>query len=121
MRKLRIVLTVFACILNFSLAANTFASEGDQMKGSSMADEKAGVAIDGYCPVCITNGMYVKGSPKFSTEYKGKIYHFPGFDQQKMFITDPEAYIAGLEKKYKDLKEQSKGADTQKGSYNKGS
>ncbi|PIQ90016.1 MAG: hypothetical protein COV72_00090 [Candidatus Omnitrophica bacterium CG11_big_fil_rev_8_21_14_0_20_42_13] len=121
MRKLRIVLTVFACVLSLSLVANTFASEGNQMKGSAMADEKASVAIDGYCPVCITNGMYVKGSPKFSTEYKGKIYHFPGFDQQKMFINDPDTYIAGLEKKYKELKEQSKGSDMQKGPHKKGS
>lgn len=121
MSKLKIVLTVFACVLSLSLAANSFASEGDQMKGSSMSDEKASVAIDGFCPVCISKGMVVKGKPKFSTEYKGKVYYFPGFEQQKMFINDPESYIADLEKKYKELKEKSqgsgKGSGTYKGSY----
>jgi len=121
MRKFKIVLTVLACVLSLGLAANSFASEGNQMKGRAMADEKASAGIDGYCPVCITNGKYIKGNPNFSTEYKGKTYYFPGFDQQKMFINDPETYITGLEKKYQELKEQSKEADMPKGSYHKGS
>ena len=121
MRKSFIMFSVLACVLSFSLAVNSFASEGNQMKGSPMMEEKGDVGIDGHCPVCISKGMVVKGSPKFSTEYKGKIYYFPGFEQQKTFINDPEAYIAGLEKKYKELKEKSKGSEMQKGSSNKGS
>jgi len=117
MKKLKIVLTILACVLSFSPAANTFASEGNQMKGSPMMEEKGSIGIDGHCPVCISKGMVVKGSPKFSTEYKGKVYYFPGFEQQKMFINDPETYLANLEKKYKELKEQSMGSEKGSGAY----
>jgi YHS domain-containing protein len=100
----------------YSFAAEGSHMEGDMMDGSHMEAGKADVAIDGYCPVCITKGKYVKGSPKFSTEYKGKVYYFPGFDQQKMFINDPETYIMDLEKKYQDLKKQAEGSPMMKDS-----
>lgn len=110
------VALIFA--LSFGVASS-FAAEGSHMDmdGSHMETGNASVAIDGYCPVCITKGKYMKGNPKFSTEYKGKVYYFPGFDQQKMFINDPEAYIQNLEKKYMDLKMQSEGSHKAEGSH----
>jgi len=76
MRKLNIVLTVLACVLSIVLTTNSFASEGNQMKGSHAQSEKAQVAIDGFCPVCVASEMYVKGHSNFSTEYNGQVYYF---------------------------------------------
>lgn len=115
----RIGLSLFVALI-FALSSgvvSSFAAEGSHMEGSNMEMDKVDVAIDGYCPVCITKGKYMKGNPKFSTEYNGKVYYFPGFDQQKMFINDPEAYIQNLEKKYMDLKMQSEGSHKAEGSH----
>ena len=115
----RVCLSLFVALI-FALnsgVVSSFAAEGSHMDGSHMEEGKADVAIDGYCPVCITKGKYMKGNPKFSTGYKGKVYYFPGFDQQKMFINDPEAYIQNLEKKYMDLKMQSEGSPKAEGSH----
>ncbi len=133
MKKLNIILSIAVFVLGFSFAANSFASEGDQMKGSPMAEEKGSqmkgsamaekkgdVAIGGYCPVCILGGKYVKGDSKFSTEYKGKTYYFPGAEQQEKFVNDPETYVADIEAKYEALKAKSeaseKGSGMDKGS-----
>lgn len=117
----RVCLSLFVALI-FALSfgvGSSFAAEGSHMDmdGSHMEMGKADVAIDGYCPVCITKGKYMKGNPKFSTEYKGKVYYFPGFDQQKVFINDPEAYVADLEKKYQDLKMQAEGSHMEEGSH----
>ena len=117
----RVSLSLFVALV-FALSSgvvSSFAAEGSHMEmdGSHMEMGKADVAIDGYCPVCITKGKYMKGNPKFSTEYKGKVYYFPGFDQQKMFINDPEAYVQNLEKKYMDLKMQAEGSNMPEGSH----
>ncbi|MGE0267913.1 MAG: hypothetical protein AB7S78_05620 [Candidatus Omnitrophota bacterium] len=117
----RVGLSIFVALI-FALSSgvvSSFAAEGSHMDmdGSHMEMGKADVAIDGYCPVCITKGKYMKGNPKFSTEYKGKVYYFPGFDQQKMFVNDPEAYIQNLEKKFMDLKMQSEGSPKAEGSH----
>jgi len=117
MKKLGILLSVLVFTLSLSLTATAFASEGNEMKGSPMVEGKAGVAINGYCPVCITKGKYVRGDSKFSTLYKGKVYHFPGFNQQKMFINDPEAYLDGLEAKYRALKANPQGTKKKSGTY----
>jgi YHS domain-containing protein len=121
----RVCLSLFVALI-FALSSgvvSSFAEEGSHMDmdGSHMDKDMGGVSIDGYCPVCITKGKYVKGSPKFSTEYKGKVYYFPGFDQQKMFINDPETYIMDVEKKYQDLKKQAEGSMMKDSSMKKGS
>ena len=115
MKRSNILLIALVLALGFSSSA--YAGEGSHMEDGSMKAGKGEVAIDGYCPVCITMGKYVKGDPQFSTEYKGKVYYFPGFDQQKMFINDPETYIAKLEMKYQDLKKQTEGSGMIKDSY----
>lgn len=121
MKRFRIILTVFVCVLSLSLAANSFASEGNQMKGSSMSDEKASDAIDGFCPVCIASEMYVKGNSNFSTEYKGKVYYFPGIEQQKMFLENPEKFTQDIVKKYLELKEKHQNKSMQGSGGYKGS
>ena len=117
----RVCLFLFVALI-FALSSGvvlSFAAEGSHMDmdGSHMEAGMADVAIDGFCPVCITKGKYMKGNPKFSTEYNGKVYYFPGFDQQKMFIDDPEVYIQDLEKKYMDLKMQAEGSHKAEGSH----
>lgn len=119
MKRVCLSLLVALIFALSSGAISSFAAEGSHkdMDGSHMEAGKADVAIDGYCPVCITKGKYMMGNPKFSTEYKGKVYYFPGFDQQKMFINDPEAYIQNLEAKYKELKMQAEGSHKAEGSH----
>ena len=91
------------------------------MKGSSMSDEKASVAIDGFCPVCVASEMYVKGSSNFSTEYKGQVYYFPGIEQQKMFLENPEKFTQDIVKKYLKLKEKHQNTSMQGSGGYKGS
>lgn len=92
-----------------------------KMKKHMMAKGMNGAAIDGFCPVCIHKGMMAEGSPKFATEYKGKVYYFASFKSQKAFINDPEKYIADLEKRYEALKSKAmegyKGSGMEKGSH----
>lgn len=68
------------------------------------AQEKTETAIGGFCPVCVIKGMAMKGSDNFVTVYKGKLYKFAGFEQQKMFLDNPEMFTNGLEEKYEQLK-----------------
>jgi YHS domain-containing protein len=119
MKRISLSLLVALIFALSSGVVSSFVAEGSHMDmdGSHMEEGKAMVAIDGFCPVCITKGKYMKGNPKFSTEYKGKVYYFPGFDQQKMFINDPEDYIQNLEKKYMDLKMQAEGSPKAEGSH----
>ena len=116
MKKLTVFLIAMLFVANVNLATNAFASRGNQMKGSPAAQKAETVAMNGYCPVCITKGKYVQGTSKFSTAYKGKIYHFPGFKQQKAFINDPENYLQNVEEKYKKLKGQAAHKGSDKGS-----
>lgn len=114
----RTILTLFVAsmvALSFGVISS-FAAEGSHMEGSHMDVAQADVAIDGHCPVCIIGGKVVGGNKNFATEYKGKAYYFVGFDQQKMFINDPEKYIANLEEKYQDLKTKSEGSHKAEGS-----
>ncbi len=109
MKKFCLSVSVAFILALSSGVVSSFAAEGSHMDDSQMQAGRADAAIDGYCPVCITKGKYMKGNPKFSTEYKGKVYYFPGFDQQKMFLNDPEAYIQNLDEKYKKLKMGAEG------------
>jgi YHS domain-containing protein len=40
--------------------------------------------------------QWVKGDPRFATEYDGRIYYFPGADQLEMFAKDPAKYVPVL-------------------------
>lgn len=111
MKKLSIFLIALVFALSFGLVSSSYAAEGSHMmEGSHMEGGHGAAAIDGHCPVCIVKGKIVDGNSNFATEYKGKLYYFVGFDQQKMFINDPETYIANLEKKYSDLKAKGEGS-----------
>ncbi len=88
-----------------------YAVKAESMEGGQgmMGDKDHGTtetAIHGFCPVCVINGMKVKGKDNFTTEYKGKVYKFAGIDQQKMFLADPEKYVADLDAKFNALKDE---------------
>ena len=103
----RVGLSLFVALI-FALSfgvVSSFAAEGSHMEmdGSHMDKGMGNVAIGGHCPICIMHGEDVMGNPHFVTEYKGKVYYFVGFDQQKEFLMNPEKYVQGLEKKYKEV------------------
>ena len=106
----KVSLSLFVALI-FALSfgvMSSFSAEGSHMEGSHKMMEGShmdmgNVAIDGHCPVCIMHGKDAMGSPHFATEYKGKVYYFVGFDQQKEFLMDPEKHVQGLEKKYKEM------------------
>lgn len=107
MKSLRGFLAVFLVILGIVAAAPIVAHAGMKsqtaMMGDMKEDSKAQTAISGFCPVCVIHGMAMKGSNNFVTEYKGKVYKFAGFNEQKMFIENPEEYITDLEIKFQQL------------------
>ncbi len=101
MKKLSVLLVAFVFALSFGVISSSYAAEGSH----GMMENKESVAIKGFCPVCVINGMKVKGSDHFVTEYKGKVYQFASIDQQKMFLEDPEKYVADLDAKFNALKD----------------
>ena len=109
--KSKVVLT--AVMLTTVLSFTPNMARAEKMEGSHgmmMEEEGQGsskVAIHGFCPVCVINGMKVKGSDNFTTEYKGKVYKFPSIEQQRIFLADPEKYVADLDAKFMALKEKS--------------
>lgn len=105
MKKFSIFLIALSFALSVIVVSNSYA-------------DKNKVAIDGYCPVCVSQGMPMKGNHKFVTEYRGKLYMFAGFKQQKMFFNNPESYVDRLDAKYKQLMGNSKGS-MQEGSHQK--
>lgn len=113
----RLSVFLIALVLSFGLVSSSYAAEGSHMEDSHMEGSYDAAAIDGHCPVCIIKGKIVQGKSNFATEYEGKLYYFVGFDQQKMFINDPETYIANLEKKYSDLKAKGEGSHMAEGSH----
>ena len=111
--------------------------EGGKMMKEGEAMEKemaeAVVAIEGYCPVSITKGKFIKGSPEFIVEHEGKTYYFVSEELRQHFIVDRGQFLHALEDKFMKLKEEAmkeeamksggemmKGSDkgsTMKGSY----
>lgn len=75
----------------------------DSMMGDMKNDSKAEVAISGFCPVCVIHGMMNKGSDNFTTEYNGKVYKFPGIEEQKAFVNNPEEFTKDVEMKFKEM------------------
>ncbi|MGE6738861.1 YHS domain-containing (seleno)protein [Allorhizobium pseudoryzae] len=70
-----------ASALTLSLAANAFAEEIFATKG---------VAINGYDPVAyFTDHKPVKGSDKYTANYKGATFHFASAAHRDAFIADP--------------------------------
>lgn len=53
------------------------------------------LALGGNCAVCrVEMGREVKGKPEFATHYNGLRYLFPGGEQRKMFLANPQKYAA---------------------------
>ncbi len=102
--RTNVLLTAVMATALFTLTPNIVMAE--KMEGShGMMEQDKSVAIKGFCPVCVINGMKVKGSDHFVTEYKGKVYKFPSIEQQKMFLADPEKYVQDLDAKFNALKD----------------
>ncbi len=127
MKKIWLSLLVAFIFGLSSGVVSSFAAEGSHMEmdgshmemdASRMDAGKADVAIDGYCPVAISKGMYVKGDEQYSTEYNGKTYYFVGSRPLEIFMNDPESYLQDLERKYEQLKMQSGGSHKAEGSRN---
>lgn len=112
MKKLKFGLVAMITLFVFSLSVSTL------LKAATEED----VAISGFCPVCVVNGMKVEGSDHFVTEYKGKVYRFAGFKQQKMFFESPDTYTKDIERKYMELEakggsQMGEGSHTEEGLY----
>lgn len=72
----------------FSLAV-TQASRGDEPAPVRTKE----VGIKGHCPVSYFKvNKAVKGSPEYSSEYQGYVYHFAGAEEKKAFDESPEKY-----------------------------
>jgi len=106
-KETKAVLMAVMVIAVFTFSPQTVKAE--EMEGShgTMMEEKADVAIHGFCPVCVINGMKVMGKESISSEYNGKTYYFASEDQKKMFLADPEQYVDDLDAKFAALKEGS--------------
>ncbi len=68
-----------------------------QSPTTSRLTRSAPLALQGYCPVCITSmKKWVAGKPEFAVVYDGHTYLFPGDDQKRMFQADPAKYTPAL-------------------------
>lgn len=106
-------------MLPLKAMASGYDSDMEGKRSGTMMDNKnmhGQYALDGYCPVAIHKGMYLKGNDRFVTEYKGKVYKFVKFEAQKAFLENPEMFLQDVEKKYHQLKMKNKGS-MPKGSY----
>ncbi len=106
MKTIKVFLAAMIFMFGLTVLTPFVSTAGAQMKGMESA-QPAPVAIKGFCPVCIINNMYMEGNDNFVTVYKGKTYKFVGFDQQKMFLNDPEKFLKGLEAKYEALSQKN--------------
>ena len=114
--KTKLLLTAVTATVALTFSPHAVKAESMEGGHGMMMDEKdhgaSETAIHGYCPVCVINGMKVKGKDHFTTEYKGKVYKFAGIDQQKMFLNDPEKYVADLDAKFNALKDEGMKKDS---------
>ena len=55
--------------------------------------EKEGVALEGYDPVAyFTDGKPVEGSPQYTADFQGSVFHFASAANRDVFVADPERY-----------------------------
>jgi len=55
------------------------------------------VALEGYCPVCVVEmKKWVRGDARFAARFDGRVYYFPGEEQQQMFLANPVKYTPVL-------------------------
>ncbi len=72
---------------------------GQEQKETFKSDPQKYASIDlalgGICAVCkLEMGEDVPGKPAWTTWFQGMRYQFPGEEQQKMFLSDPQKYQA---------------------------
>jgi len=116
-----LVLLAAFSILPMKAMASGYDSNMEGKGSGTMMDEghmqmHKQYALDGYCPVAIHKGMYLKGNGHFVTEYKGKVYKFVKFEAQKAFLENPEMFLQDVGQKYHELKIKNDGS-MPKGSY----
>jgi len=64
------------------------------VNAQSKNNQKKEVALDGYCPVAyVAMKKAVKGKQEYSTNYKGKTYHFAAKKAVAMFEKDPSKFL----------------------------
>ena len=102
--KLLLTVVMATAALTFVPYAVKAEDTGNGMMNNTGQEAKE-VAIHGFCPVCVINGMKVKGKDTITAEFNGKIYYFAGEDQKKMFLADPEKYVTDLDAKFNALKD----------------
>ena len=72
--------------------------------GSKIENNKSDVGASGYCPVCLMQGMVMKGNDHFVSEYNGKVYKFSNLEMQKEFIENPDQFSGqALDDKIKQI------------------
>ncbi len=66
-------------------------------KNSSDSPDVVRVAMEGYCPVSITDKhLWVRGTYQHQAQYDGKTYLLTGEKERQLFLTDPEKYVPAL-------------------------
>ncbi len=69
-------------------------TSGSASTARAASDE---VALDGYCPVCITASKdWVKGAAAIRAEFDGQTYLFPADEQKQAFLAAPADYVPAL-------------------------
>ena len=128
MKKVKMIFIVGLLLIGFVVSRPVTLKAADEGKTMKMGAEqmpamgntadtsadikKPEVAIEGNCPVCMSEGMEMKGKDEFTTEYKGKIYRFESQEHKDLFLADPEKYVKDLDAQYKE--EESKEDDEKK-------
>ncbi|QDV21901.1 hypothetical protein [Aureliella helgolandensis] len=68
-----------------------------RIQGSGTTQGQSQVALGGYCPVCVIDmKKWVQGDPRFSVSQDGKTYLFPGEEQRRSFLNNPNKYTPAL-------------------------
>ena len=128
MKKIKMIFIVGLLLVGFVVSRPLTLKAADEEKTMKMGDGqmpamgntadttvdmiKPEVAIEGNCPVCMSEGMEMQGKDEFTTEYKGKIYKFESLEHKNLFLADPEKYVKDLDAKYKEA--ESKEDDERK-------
>ena len=82
-----------ATILGASIAGEPLSTDAQAAKAKVFEGSTSGVAINGYDPVgYFTQNKPVKGSPEFTTNWKGSNWHFASAQNRDNFIANPEKF-----------------------------
>lgn len=74
----------------------TKATDGEATDNQVTTDTK--VALGGYCPACyLIDRQAIKGDPKFSSTFRGRIYYSSSAERKAAFDADPDKYLPQLD------------------------